>query len=719
MKVFILLFVFTITHFSYAREKHVQMSARIYYADHQEQLAITLKNDEGWHTYWKNPGDAGLPVSFEIKVNNEPYQVSESEWPIPKRYIEAGNILAYGYSGTYTFFMPLIADDIQSFNNSQLEIRGKWLVCKDICIPGEQTIIIKFNDQGSEVANNSSFSVTDEDLYKRMIALPKSKPTPNNLEIYLTKLDQANKLRLHYSLKDIELEKFDTHQNLLTPFLTPPFGLRQEKLFYDQNTKTLYGYMDVDWDGEYTDPIETLPSNGQFAPPKNIKFLLQTGAETIVTNFTIENFSPETESLKNFYQTLAKVDDNNKKISGDTNFALYLFFAFLGGLILNLMPCVLPVISLKLFGLLNMREESGANILKHNLYYTLGVLLTFIALGVTVVLLKASGESIGWGFQLQSPTFVFIMMVVLLIMSLNFFGLFEFKTPGGSKLGSVDVSKSKWGDLGAGIIATILSTPCSAPFLGTALTFAFTTSTLNIFVMFTMIGLGLSFPFILTGFFPKLISFLPKPGAWMEKLKYILGFTLLLTFVWLYDVLQNLINIETFGLYINTIFITIFFAFYFRSKITMHKVWVAIVFLIPLLLFTQLLKLKGLESFFPKVNESKIKSHGNLDWEQWSEEKVASIDTQPVFIDFTAKWCLTCKVNKKLVIDTDDFEQLVKENNIKLMIADWTQRDDHITKFLEKNNKVGVPAYFLKVNGKLIDLGEVLSMEKLNKAIKN
>ena len=240
------------------------------------------------------------------------------------------------------------------------------------------------------------------------------------------------------------------------------------------------------------------------------------------------------------------------------------------------MPCVLPVISLKLFGLIIHSNETKKQILKHNLSYTAGVLASFLILGAAVVILKASGDQIGWGFQLQSPLFVLTMMIILLVMALNMLGLFEFVTPGGKHLGNAEIKKGMGGDFINGVLATILSTPCSAPFLGTALTFAFTTSYLNIFLIFIAVGIGLSFPFLLTGFFPALIKFLPKPGLWMENLKRLLGLSLILTAIWLYDVFFAILSHEALGLYINTLFALIIFAFYFRKHMSKNRLFNAI-----------------------------------------------------------------------------------------------------------------------------------------------
>ena len=185
----------------------------------------------------------------------------------------------------------------------------------------------------------------------------------------------------------------------------------------------------------------------------------------------------------------------------EKDYSTFLLFGFIGGLILNIMPCVLPVISIKLFGLLSIREENPKKILKHNLAYTLGVLITFAVLGAIVIALQKAGDNVGWGFQLQSPRFVAIMIIFLFVFALNLFGLFEFRTPGGAKLGGLETKDSFTGDMMGGVLATILSTPCSAPFLGTALTFAFSAGSLQLFSVFFAIGLGLAFPFLLTGSF--------------------------------------------------------------------------------------------------------------------------------------------------------------------------------------------------------------------------
>jgi thiol:disulfide interchange protein len=404
-----------------------------------------------------------------------------------------------------------------------------------------------------------------------------------------------------------------------------------------------------------------------------------------------------------------------------TSFLSMLLFAFVGGLILNVMPCVLPVISLKLFGLVVHSDESRASILRHNIFYTLGVLSTFLVLSMSVLALKSTGENVGWGFQLQSPVFVSIMIAVLFVFALNLFGLYEFQTPGGKVLGDVQIKKGNAGDFFSGVLATVLSTPCSAPFLGTALTFAFTSSTLEILLIFQAIGVGLAFPFLMTGLFPATIKFLPKPGLWMESVKKFLGLTLLLTALWLIDVFISLTNGNLPLMKLNTGLLMLFFAFYFQKHISKKKAWRIVYFIVALIPFYMLYSAplsapvsangNGGGDLIREKNAS-----GKLLWEKWSEKKMAEYQQagETVFLDFTAKWCFTCKVNEKLVLDTNGFKELIEEKNVKLLLGDWTKYDPVIGDFLKKNGFVGVPAYFIqKPDGTLIKLGETITLSKI------
>lgn len=709
---------------AFAQEKRVDMSARAFEHQGKNLLAISLLNEKKWHTYWKNPGDAGLPVKFTFTSGSETLEPKEFEWQPPKKYLEAGDILTYGYEGLNHFFFELSPGEISKAANQGLEIHGGWLVCKDICIPGEDKLTLRLSQDGSGQAGDKP-QVKIEELKSAFESLPTEGPPPANLEIFLTKVEGEDKLLVQYTLKNVDINKFSKEANLLTPFQASPLDYKREKLYFDEKNSTLYGELAADWDGEYEEPERPLPADGVFKEPLKTKFLFYPykDSRALVVNKTFEQFSVGGQkAFDEFVKGLIPLNvdgdqagDTAAKITSTHTLAWILLFAFVGGLILNLMPCVLPVISLKLFGLIVHSNEAKSKILKHNLAYTAGIIATFWTLAAAVLALKASGEQIGWGFQLQSPVFVFIMMAVMFILALNMMGLFEFVTPGGNRLGNVQMKKGFSADFVNGVLATILSTPCSAPFLGTALTFAFTTSDFNIFLTLTFVGIGLASPFILTGIFPKLVSFLPRPGMWMEQLKKVLGLTLLLTFVWLYDILSAQVDYNFAGIYINAIFLMLFFAFYFRKSISKNLPLNIIFFLIPAALTLSMFQSRALEPSAGIGSEKAGPSHG-LPWQPWSRDAMQELKGEWVFMDFTADWCLTCKVNEKLVLNTDKFSNLVKEKNVKLLLADWTRRDDNITSFLRERGIVGVPAYFIqKPNGEIISLGEVISVDKIDK----
>lgn len=683
----------------FANEEHATISLQRW----ENKLVVSIHHDEGWHTYWKNPGDAGIASSFKFSKETKAY-----EWPSPKKYLEAGDILTIGYGELKHFFF----DDIPG----KVEVKVGVLICKDICIPGEA--VLKLSEDQNFTSNRSRAPYEPSELKSSFNELPIETKVPENFEYYITRTKDQPKLTLHYSFKNIKDPKLPQKLNLLTAFPHSPWGFKRESLYFKDST--LFGKTEIEWDGEYQEPPVNLPNDGKFPTPYDLKFLINApGTKKVeVISLKAENFSLSSPALDDFYKKLPplSVTTISSTQSEETKGSIFKFllFAFLGGLILNLMPCVLPVISLKLFGLIKHQSLPQGKLIKHNLTYTMGVLSTFFGLGVVVAGMKASGEEIGWGFQLQSPAFLLVMIVILFILSLNLFGLFEFNTPGGSKLGSTELSEGFTGDFLSGVLTTILSTPCSAPFLGTALAFAFTTSVFNIFLMFTFIGLGLSFPFLLTAFFPKALSILPRPGAWMEKLKYYLGLTLLFTVIWLYDVCVSLVNAETMSFTINYLLILWFFAFFSTKKLFNSKFAKTLVLLFPLVL--TIVTIKNLE-LKPASASEKIQPES--EWKPWSEEKLLSEKGKFVFVDFTAEWCLTCKVNKKLVLETDGFKDLTAKYGLTLMRADWTKRDDHITQFLKRYQVVGVPAYFIqKPNGDIISLGETISLGKIEGHLK-
>ncbi len=696
-------------------------------------LVLNYQNHPHWHTYWKNPGDAGLPIKYEFEINGKTTVLEELEWPEPQKYIEEGDMLAFGYENNYSLFFKLPA----SAENAHFNIKSNWLVCKNICIPGKGEVSGELKNYSITSIVGNTLEVSPDSTQEILKKLPRVIEFPNQLDLVLAKApgNEENKLTLYYNLTSLQGKEVDLKKNILTPFPHEPFNFLREKLFKDKKGN-FYAKYTIEWDGEYMDPELPLPKDGKFKSPYELKFLYAdpVSGETNIITKSFHTYSlTASERFEKFTELLTPVITNEKskaaaKVnqtqtdSSENSFFTYLFLAFIGGLILNFMPCVLPVISIKLFGLIQHRAESKKRILKHNLSYTLGILTTFSLLTLAIVLLKQAGEQVGWGFQLQSPLFVLAMIFVLFIFALNLFGLFEFRTPGGTKLGGLETNESFFGDFTSGVLATILSTPCSAPFLGTALTFAFTSSNLTILAIFLSVGIGLAFPFLITGFFPATISFLPKPGMWMENLKKFLGLTLLLTTIWLIDVYSSLTdNLAGVMIKLNTALLLCFFAFYLSKKITKSKVWKITFHLLYIVLLVNIISTPvGISTTANGSMLLKEKNAKGLQWEKWSEEKMNSYSKEgkKVFIDFTAKWCFTCKVNERLVIETDAFRDFVEQENIHLLLADWTKRDEVIGSWLRKNGFVGVPAYFvINKDGKLINLGETISISEIKESL--
>lgn len=711
-------------------EKTVQVGVQSFTYDNKSYLAINFENHPHWHTYWKNPGDAGLAIKNQFLLNKKEIKLTEEEWPAPKRFIENGTQWAYGYAGNYTLFYRLDKADLNKLSGKSLDLNSTWLVCKHICIPGQKQISFKLSS-GKVISSTEGLlaPLAESELASRLINLPKTTAIPDYLDIKLMKGTKDKTLVITYEVKNITEVNFLNDANLIYSFPSPPFDFQHENLVVKKDS--LAAIVEINWDGEYSTPPEELPANGKFGKPYTIKFLFNDPVQrkTVVIEKKFASFdlnaeqaavnsgTPEAGAPLEAGATPEKVLTGTETVvvkSATNSLFYYLVLAFIGGLILNIMPCVLPVISLKLFGLVKYQNESRQKIFRHNFFYTLGILSTFMALAIIVLAFKSIGTQVGWGFQLQSPNFIALMIIVLFVFSLNMFGMFEFATPGGRKLGNIQTDQGFTGDFLSGILATILSTPCSAPFLGTALTFAFTSSTSSIFLIFIMIGLGLAFPFILTGFFPSLVRFLPKPGQWMNNVKKFLGLTLLLTIIWLFDVYNALVDGSSHIVKLGTALIFVLAGIAIIRK---KEKWMSgVAFLIALGLFVNLSTTTIVTSNDDQTALIRDKKARGLNWEPWSFEKMKEHkeNQQVVFIDFTAKWCFTCKINEKLVLDTNEFKTFVADNNLKLLIGDWTKRDEVIGSFLRQNGLVGVPAYFIqKKDGTLVNLGETITIARI------
>ncbi|MBG08728.1 MAG: hypothetical protein CME68_08220 [Halobacteriovoraceae bacterium] len=706
-------------------------------------IALTFQNEKKWHTYWKNPGDAGIPLSFEFFSNEEKIDLKALEWPYPKRFIEKGDMLAYGYDDRYTFFFPLNDDTIKKLKGKNLTIKSKWLVCKDICIPGQDVFKGRFDNNLNLTKNSKKVSISQGALNEAFLGLPKKIPFPKNLVLNLHKKKNSNELYLAYYFKQkaggsssLEVPR---NNNILTPFPQSPFDFHKEEVISkDQATQIK---MKVQWDGEYMEPPVDFPKNSVFEKPYLLRFLYHNAKGPVgIVEKSFSGFLPSSEDLKPekkvaLNKSSEKTEKNitspyasakSKKTQDLTNVVkpkkenllLTFFFALLGGFILNFMPCVFPVISLKLFSLLKQKEMSQLSIMKHNAVYSFGILFSFLVLSFIVLILKSSGEQVGWGFHLQSPSFLSIMILFLFVLSLNLFGLYEIRTPGGKVIGNIDIDNSYRSDFISGVLATILSTPCSAPFLEVALTFAFTSSFPVTLLIFLSVGLGLSLPFLFVGIFPSMLKLLPKPGTWMEHFKKFLGLSLLLTSLWLFDVFQTIVTGPMSSTILILTLILTFFAFYSLKHMKLNKIGNLILILIP---FLSVLYLVGIQLNNSKdINSSstavqKTANHPS-NWEVWAPEKMNYYkkEGKAVFVDFTAKWCFTCIVNEKLVLQTKEFAKLMKDRSIKPLIADWTKRDPIIGNWLKEQGVFGLPAYFIQTSeGKLIHLGETISIKEI------
>ncbi|MDP8269186.1 MAG: thioredoxin family protein [Candidatus Tenebribacter davisii] len=395
----------------------------------------------------------------------------------------------------------------------------------------------------------------------------------------------------------------------------------------------------------------------------------------------------------------------NNDVSAKTNpmeILKYLLMAFLGGLILNIMPCVLPVLSIKAMSLVKQSQQDKKQILRSSLAYTAGILTSFIILALVIVILKTSGEMVGWGFQFQSAGFVTALLILIFVFSLSMFDVFIIRAPGMTVATKASSKGGLMGSFLSGIFAVLLATPCTAPLLGAALGFAFSQPPAMIFGIFILIGLGLAFPFILLGFWPKAIKAIPKPGEWMNVFKEVMGFLLFLTALYLLRSLYFLIggiNLISVLLYLIILAFAVWiYGRFARPEFSKRKQWIATIAALIIAVGAGFMTL----DYASTENLTEESAHYPREWQKFSPELVQQYrdEGKPVFIDFGAEWCLTCKTNETAVLFTDDIETAFKDRGVEILRGDNTKKDDVIGEWLRKFGRAGVPLYILYIPGK-------------------
>jgi len=616
---------------------------------------LLLRMAPGWHTYWRFSGDAGIPTELRWKLPKG-WKVSDIQWPIPLKLKDPGDIVTFGYNDEVLLMQEITPPDSIVDSIVTLSAEANWLVCEKICIPGSANLQLTLPRSTSSTPANAQ-------LFGRYRAM-------------LPKIGEGQ-----WSRKGSELTlKIDN----------PDVAAAQFVDFYP------------------LPPADVVVGHPSIAS--------RSGSQTTF-RVPLESAGPDVLAMAGlvvFGQAPDAADRGSLVIGGPPQATaqavssattrsvwMFLFLGFIGGIILNLMPCVLPVISLKIFGFIQHAGQSRRKILRSGIAFAGGIFTWFIALALLLIALKAAGRDITWGgFQFTNPYFVLALSVVVLVFALDLFGVFEIALPQRVTRGLLGWTGLA-GDAGSfvqGLFATVLATPCTAPFLGTALGFAFTQPPAIIFSMFVAIAAGMSAPYLVICAHPAWLRLLPKPGPWMPHVKQFMGFLLLATLLFLLYVLGVQRGLEG-AIWVSCFLLAVGVACWMKGAFmvptaTARKKAILIVLMLLLVFGSGLYFIGGK---FQLTNVASADSRLLGDWQAFRPERLqAELDQgRPVFVDFTAAWCITCKFNEANVLESDIVREAFKRHGIVKLKADWTNGDPVITKLLRSFGRPGVPLYVL------------------------
>jgi thiol:disulfide interchange protein/DsbC/DsbD-like thiol-disulfide interchange protein len=643
-------------------------------------LGLQLAHQPEWHTYWKNSGDSGLPTTLEWQL---PAGITAGDiaWPTPKK-IAIGTLANYGYE--HTVLLPVPLSVAPGFNAPQLDVtlKASWLVCRKECIPQEGEFTLSLPVKGSTAASGQAFQAAFD-------ATPKALSTGSSqLEVSGAAL-KVSLAGLPAALQGKTLALFPETAGVIEPA--------------------------APWQQEWQGALWTaqLPLSSQRTEsPTRLPLVVAYNEAAYRIDTPVKGDWPAVAAAAVVSPALeAALKANSSatappKPSGQPSLSLLaaLLGALLGGLILNLMPCVFPVLAIKVVGFVN--EKSQATRLTSGLAYTAGVVLSFLALGGLLLGLRAAGDQLGWGFQLQSPAVVAALAALFTLLGLNLAGLFDFGVILPSRVVNLQAKNPSLNAFLSGVLATAIASPCTAPFMGASLGYAVGLPALQALAVFGAIGIGMALPYLAVSALPGLARALPRPGAWMVTFKQLMAFPMFATVAWLVWVLGQQSGIDGAGALLALLVLLALALWSFSLRGTARRAIAT--FSIALCAF-------GLWAIGPNILKpvSTPAAAASGRWQDWQPGRVEQLAAQgqSVFVDFTAAWCVTCQYNKKTTLADALVLADMDAKNVALLRADWTRRDPAVTQALAELGRSGVPVYvFYKPGRAPVVLSEILSV---------
>ena len=660
-------------------------------------VALRLKMREGWHTYWQNPGDSGLATTIVWKLPDGA-KAGPIDWPAPQS-LPAGPLVNYGYEGEVLLPSAItLAPTAKPGDRLAISARADWLVCKETCIPEGADLKLAL----PVTSTASPDPRWGAPIAATIAALPKPLAAWT-----VSARGEGQRVRLA---------------------LAPPEGGA------DPGTLRFFPYQEGRIEAsapqtlarEGTEYVLTLPVAYQLAPDfKRVAGVLAAsnglgGARAATIDVALAGevvAGPKPIDAAPPTLVIPKAP-----AVSSMSLLVAALFAFLGGIILNLMPCVLPVLSIKVLGFAE-HHDAPATMRREGLAYGAGVLLTFVALAGVMLALRAAGDQLGWGFQLQSPVFVTLLAILFFVMALSLSGVFEFGNVAPASVRGWTSRNRTLDAFGTGVLAVVVASPCTAPFMGAAMGFALTQPAAETLAIFVALGVGMALPYVLLAWFPAWRAVLPKPGAWMIRFKQLIAFPLYATVAWLAWVLGMQLDVDAMlRLAIVLIAIAVALWAWQASRMGGRAGWkaLAVAAAVGAIVIARPLAVPSAVSpAHANASKASTPAVAGEGWQAYTPSRLAELASAgPVFVDFTAAWCVTCQVNKRLVLTDEKVLGAFGARKVALVRADWTRRDPDITQALSQLGRTGVPVYVLYRPGREpLLLPEVLTSQTVLDAL--